>query len=156
MTPRSTAALTECLDHYDAELRSQALRIDCEYGEDAYHEVVCSLLERPRVLKNTRNYIARAVKWMVWKIHRDMSTRVRNETRCLYNRPDPRVATQFKTQRYCKNGHALTDDNLRWFGKLRMCKICCRETQREYYHQVRKQKMLTGGADGHARSAPST
>lgn len=114
----------------DRALRSHAQRLSYESGEDAYHDVVCDILEKQRneEIKNLCGFLKVSIKYALYKWYRHEEAERRNIQHYLNNDPIPQhVGLVMGRQKHsmCRKGlHRLIDGNLAYIGDRRTCRTC--------------------------------
>lgn len=120
----------------DKALRGYARRLHSEWGEEAYHNVVCEILSRGKVesIRDIIGFGIVAIKYALYKIFRHEASERQNIEAYLNNDPIPQhVGLVMGRQRHemCRKGlHRLIDGNLAYIGIRRTCRACKRERER--------------------------
>ena len=114
----------------DQVLRSHAQRLSYEWGEDAYHNVICDILatQKEQALHNVCGYLKVATKYALYKVYRHEDAEQRNIQHSYQNDPIPQhVGLSIGRQKHewCRKGlHRLIDGNLAYIGIRRTCRAC--------------------------------
>lgn len=121
----------------DQILRRYAQRLNPEWGEDAYHEVICDILikQKEENIQNVCGFIKTSIKYSLYRWYRHEDAERRNIEHYLNNDPIPQhVGLVMGRQKHemCRKGlHRLIDGNLAYIGKQRTCRQCKRERERK-------------------------
>ena len=121
-------------DEQDKTIRKWAKSMDPEDGENAYHDVVCEILERKT---GPQNIIALCISSIRQRLLNIYKKRVTNDVLVasyLAGNP-PAYTKQVKTD--CKNGHRYTPDSTLYQKTPRgtespVCRICREESLARY------------------------
>lgn len=134
----------------DSSLRRYARWLNQEMGEDAYHDVVCSILERGHVdqIRNLHSFFLVAIRRALFKLFRHEQSEREQVTAYLAGDPPPTAAglqMGRQMQTHCRRGHLFTEDNLAYIGSRRTCRMCKRSREakaaragraRQHNHEV--------------------
>lgn len=115
----------------DQRLRMYARRLHPEFGEDAYHTVVCEVLQRHVVnIHNFIGFFRVAIRNALYKMFRHEKSERTTVTAFINDDP---IAMQRGLRRSqqplvsCrKDMHLLVEGNLAYVGKRRTCRACKR------------------------------
>lgn len=104
----------------DQKVRQFARQLDYANGEDAYHNVIVRLLDRPvQGIQSLETYLKGCTKLALWSIYKNETEEQRARGYKLLNwHPSDRYA-----QETCKRGHALIK---RPRNKQKICLECKR------------------------------
>ena len=136
----------------EREIRQYAMRLNPYLGEDAFHSVICEVLERNIILVNEVAFYHVAIKRALWKIFRH--EKADRKTSLAFLNGDPpaseiglRAGRKLMNVRrsHCRNGrHELVEGNLTYVGGRRTCLACKRIREvcaaRKYRRKVRVMK----------------
>lgn len=116
----------------DVVLRRYAKQLHSQYGEDAYHNAVCILLEKPK--QNIQNIIGLCsvcIKSSLYKIFRHESIERKNIEHFINNDPIPALQNLVHGRQKhskCRKGlHDMVEENLTYVGARRTCLQCMRD-----------------------------
>ena len=123
----------------DQVLRSHAQRLNPEWGEDAYHNVVCDILikQKEQNIQNVCGFLKVSMKYALYKLYRHEDAERRNVGHYIQDDPIPQqVGLVVGRQKHemCRKGlHRLIDGNLAYIGTRRTCRACkqIRERKKE-------------------------
>ena len=120
----------------DQQIRGYAKRLDREFGEEAYHNVVCDVLERDGmasirdILVFFRVCIRRGL-WQIWRHegaeHRQVEKYIRGDRADTDKGLIEGRKIQNIRKEWCRSGlHKLIEGNLVYIGKekRRTCRVC--------------------------------
>lgn len=112
----------------DIVLRGYAKRLDPQQGEDAYHNAICSMLEKPTVIQNIIGLCIVAIRRALYKIFRHEKTERENIEHYINGDPVPAQVGWKRgsvRQEKCRKGlHDLVEGNLVYVGARRTCQAC--------------------------------
>lgn len=120
----------------DRSLRRYALFLHDELGEDAYHDAICRVLERPpsEPIRNITAFCRVAAKRALRNIYRQ--ERTEREQTAAWLAGDPPYTQQAlvkgrQPRTECKRGHPMVEENLSYTGTERCCRTCKRMREAE-------------------------
>lgn len=124
----------------DTVLRKYARKLHSQDGEDAYHNAVCTLLEKPK--DNIRNIVGLcsvAIRMSLYKIFRHEATERKNIEHFINNDPIPAqkglVYGRLKLVKCRKGLHEMVDSNLTYVGTRRTCLACMQDRIKRKKHR---------------------
>lgn len=138
----SSVLIEEC----DKSFRQYAKQLHVEYGEDAYHTVVCEILERGKIseIRDIQAYVRVAMRWALYKMFRHEGVERRNNEIWMKDGSVPMqkglVYGRKKWER-CRKGHKWSEEMTAYVGGRRTCRICKRERESRDAKRRRKMKM---------------
>ena len=126
----------------DKSLRNYAKWYNSELGEDAYHEVVCSVLKNPPKyeITNVRAFFIHAIKRAVQKMVRHLQVDFLYVSAWKFDdRPPGWGPSQHEA---CRKGHPYTKETIVYKGNNRTCRICKRMNDIKTSKAYRERKKL--------------
>lgn len=120
----------------DQVLRRYARQLHYEYGEEAYHNVICEILSRGKweTIQDIRGFCIIAIKYALYKIFRHEVSERRNIESYINGDIIPMqvglVKGRVKRERCRKELHDLVEGNLAYISGQRTCRACKQERER--------------------------
>lgn len=122
------------LEH-DAILRAYALRLSFEYGEDAYHNVMCEVLTKSMVIRDIIGFYKVAIKRALYKIFRHNKAELKYALmseleRSTVSSADAALKLGRLKHTTCRKGHLWSPETTAYIGPRRTCRICKQARER--------------------------
>ena len=121
----------------DREVRKYIKCLDKDWGEDAYHDAVVSIISnKERDIYSPIGYLTRAAKHALYHIWRHESAEGRNIESFVHNSPIPMqvglVNGRLKHLKCKKNLHDLVEENIVYIKGKRNCRLCKQKRERDW------------------------
>lgn len=116
----------------DVVLRRYAKQLHSQDGEDAYHNAVCVLLEKPKEdIRSIIGLCSVCIKSSLYKIFRHEAIERKNIEHFINNDPIPlqkNLVHGRQKHSKCRKGlHDMVEENLTYVGTRRTCLACMQE-----------------------------